>query len=259
MVNAERVGRGQMSTTPNIKAVGHYGIHWTSTGVAFLEQGDPKGGANALGLREKSPFRVRIQSKFKYCNHNIPLAVPNQHPKHIEMFDRLVEDALVDTMLPIPKDEGSSGVYFIEDPTNSLLPYIALLAQMSSPIDSIIKPIWSYPLKTIMELMEVTNVQPLVLTDAGARDTDLLDKIGKFGLSAPRTVLITGSADVVCPRSVERITTTLSKFAIEDLIGLPWAALGAAVTRKDMRGEWHGYLNPEGSSDGKTDTSPVSD
>jgi hypothetical protein len=72
---------GEMAITVNC-----YGIHRAPTGIAFLEQG--RGGTNALGSKDRSPFTVRLTVK-QPCNHLVALAMPAPARRHLEILDSL--------------------------------------------------------------------------------------------------------------------------------------------------------------------------
>src|SRR4051812_47725945 len=74
-------------------SVSHYGIHWDADRVAWLLQG--RGDTNAMALKVKSPFTVRLQSRNPHCNHVIPLAAPIPHDYHWATFMKVLDDPLV--------------------------------------------------------------------------------------------------------------------------------------------------------------------
>ena len=82
----------------------------TADGIAFIEQGGPKGGTNVLGLALKSPFRVRLEGKIRPCNHLIPMQSPGLNPAHLEVFQRAYRLSLEvhRVSLELPKIEQTS-------------------------------------------------------------------------------------------------------------------------------------------------------
>ena len=96
------------------KTVSHYGIHWDDNGVAWLLQG--RGSTNAIGLKERPPFKVQLPTKDRHCNHQVPTAAPVPNDYHWEFFTQLLDDELVRAMMPVPKDAGG--------PTTSKIPRI---------------------------------------------------------------------------------------------------------------------------------------
>lgn len=235
-----------MSTTPSIREtvpVTYFGVHWTSDGIAFLEQGGAKGGANALGLREKSPFRVQIQGP---ANHLIPLAAPNLNPEHIEVFRKLMACPLMQAMLPLPKGPNDPPAWFVEKADEDIQICMAALCRMSSPIRSPIMPIWRFKnARQIDEELNRTNVQPLVLTDCEVKHTTLIQQVVQLVASAPRRLIFVGHPTVPLPKGVKRLSSKdISSFDMDlsDLVMLPWEVEGAILVRRYMRGE----LNADG-------------
>lgn len=228
----------------NQVVVPYYGIHRTSTGVAYLQQG--RSGTNALGLREKSPFVVRLPTGRVHCNHQIPLSAPVPHDHHWEIFLKLVDDPLVEAMLPLPKEPGE-GVYFLpaEDDRHTLA--LVMLSTMSSPIYPCVVPAWMMRREKLVAELYSTNVQPLVVTHLTAKHSDLVNELTMVAATAPRKLLLVGKPDVIVPKSVKRLETDLFSHEMEDLQGLPWEILGATLIRKYMRGEWNGSHTEGGS------------
>lgn len=217
--------------------VTHYGVHWAHGGIAFLEQDQPRGGANALGMREKSPFRVQPLKRTMRCNHRIPLAAPNPDETQLQFFLELVEkDELVRAMLPIPKLD--QGVYFLasEEQERLELPLV-FLSKMSSPITSVVMPIWMMTLQQIMDQLQVTNVQPLVLIGITAEHTRTISQAAKAAAVSPRTLVMVGATDVVAPPTVRKIKTSITDWPNTELALLPWDVFGAWACRKAMRNE----------------------
>lgn len=239
--------------------VSHYGIHWDNRGVAYLMQG--RGGTNAIGLKQKAPFEVRLPSRKRHCNHQIPLSTPVPNDYHWDYFLQLLGDPLVDAMLPIPKGDG--GVYYVDDPNGDLTSYLVLLSKLSSPIYPVVVPMWMTSIEAIIENLQETNVQPLVITQVEPKHGHELARIAGAAAMLPRKIVFSGSADVVVPPSMLRVKTALgdpeSPFTETDLLSLPWENLGAAVVRKWMRKEWppvvtnlersyHGRARPRAST-----------
>ena len=226
--------------------VSHYGIHWDDKGIAFLMQG--RGGANALGLKEKAPFHVKLPDKSKHCNHQVPLATPVPHDYHWDYFMQVLDDPLVQAMLPLPKKAG--GVYFVEDDgSHELMKILTTLSTMSSPIYPCVVPIWMVGKDAIIKELQQTNVQPYVVVQVEAKHSALISEIAKAAVYLPRKLIFAGRSDVVVPPGAKRIKTELTseKYDINDLLALHWEGLGATVIRKFMRREWPPQANPEGS------------
>lgn len=229
-----------MSTTPSTKPVGSYGIHWTSDGIAFLEQGGPKGGSNALGLRDKSPFKVTTTQP---CNHLIPLAAPNLNPAHVDSFSKIIRSCpVVKALLPLPKNTSDPACWYIDHVDKDLMVFLAILIRMSSPIQSPIFPLWYFkkPVKEILVELETTNVQPLIITGVRISETHIIEQIIPRAMTAPRRLILVGDPKVPLPSAAHRIKNLdirITTFDLADLVLLPWEAKGATLVRRYMRGE----------------------
>jgi hypothetical protein len=219
--------------------VSHYGIHWASNGLAWLEQG--RSGVNAMGLREVSPFIVRAPKR-KICNHLIALNAFNPARPHLVAFENLLRsNSLMRFMLPLPKNvdpETPSGVTVLRGDVDYLR--LTLLAKMSSPI----KPpfLWMNMASQalIMNELEATNVQPLVLMGVQAKHTAMIrDIAAQAAMVSPRRLLIVADQDVPINLPGHDSQHLLSQHPA-DLAALPWESLGAIVTRAYMRNEWNG-------------------
>lgn len=207
--------------------VDHYGLHWDRS-TAWLHQG--RGAANFLGLNQRSPFKVADGGM---CNHLIPTAAPIPDKLQWAEFSKILNDPLVQMMLPIP----NGGGYFIEDPYDDLSLYLTSLARLSSPIQGIVKPMWTTKINQLQKLLMNTNVQPLVLSQATAKDQKMLSDVARLVNYSPRTVIVTGSADLVVPGPMQRIKTDIRSVNIHDLMTLPLENLGATILRRFARKE----------------------
>jgi hypothetical protein len=212
-----------MSPTP----IDHYGLHWDKS-VAWLHQG--RGAANFLGVNQRSPFQVTDAGM---CNHLIPVAAPIPDKLQWAEFSKVLSDPLVRAMLPIPNGAG----YFVADPYDDLSLYLTSLARLSSPIKPIVKPLWTMTSNQIQKALRETNVQPLVLSQATAKDQKLLSEVAKLINYTPRTVVVTGAADLVVPSPMQRLTTEIRSMNIHDLMTLPLENLGATILRRFARKE----------------------
>jgi hypothetical protein len=178
---------------------------------------------------------VKTPKKGMRCPHRIPLAVNAPDWRHWEQFLELLhQDELVRAMVPVPKSD--AGACYLEA---AGLPnaYLALLAQMSSPIYPIVKPIWSLALPVILDELQLTNVAPFVITGLVARNSPTLAQLAEVIGHMPRKLVVAGDADVVVPSPFRRIATRLGEYPLETLMLLPWPVLGAVVVRKFMRKE----------------------
>lgn len=212
-----------MSLTP----VDHYGLHWDKS-VAWLHQG--RGAANFLGVNQKSPYQVVDAGM---CNHLIPAAAPIPDKLQWAEFTKILHDPLVEAMLPLP----NGGAFYIADPYDDLSLYLTSLARLSSPIKPIVKPLWTMTSNQVQKALRETNVQPLILSQTTAKDQKLLNEVAKLTNYTPRTVIVTGAADLVVPAPMQRIGTEIRSMNIHDLMTLPLENIGATVLRRYARKE----------------------
>lgn len=222
--------------------VGSYGIHYDESRVAWLEQG--RAGVNAISLKQRSPFTVKLPGGRRHCNHQIPLAVPIPNDRHWEVFMALIDDPLVRAMLPFPKKD--SGLYYVND-TERLPDFLVMLSRMTSPIYPVVVPLWTMDPQAILTALAETNVQPLVMTGAKLTDLPLIRQIAPVALHAPRKMVLSGTSEAVLPSTFQRIETKLTDanlFDFNELNAMPWESLGATAIRKYMRGEWN-YGKPK--------------
>ena len=218
--------------------VSHYGVHWAPGRIAFLHQ--QRGGMNAIGLKESSPFMVRTKRRW-LCNHLIALNAINPARTHLVAFENLVgKNSLVRFMLPLPKDNGPPGVglFYTKSMDSDLLQF-AMLLKMSSPVKM---PIFFAKLttpKVILDELEMTNVQPLVLAGVMPEHTDMVRNLISAAAVLPRKLLVVSHPDVPIRLPVLNGEHLFNQDEV-DLTGLPWETLGATVLRAYMRNEWEG-------------------
>ncbi|BCJ91719.1 hypothetical protein IZ6_24540 [Terrihabitans soli] len=204
--------------------VSHYGLHWGSGDIAFLLQQDKA--QTILPVEVDCPFRVVPAKRFIRCNHRIDLSTPDPDPFHLQTFDRIRTDPLVQAMLPTPNP--GSAVLVHENQKRALV----ALSRLSSPIHPIVQPFWTTDPNRIADELLITNVQPLVLTDAKTSDQTALNRIAQLVPTAQRRLVIS-SGDFLIGRP--EIPTVQSSIQLDDLLALPLEAIGAWVLRQHMR------------------------
>lgn len=167
----------------------------------------------------KCPFKV-ITPRPVRCNHAIDIDETSD--------EELIDDPLVKAMVPLPPT--SSQLSYFEDPRGELkLPLLAL-SRMSWPIRSIVMPAWTMTLDGLYRELNATNVQPLVLTDAGPMVTSLIRACHQLAGNIPRHLIVTG-APMPLPSSFVRLKTELHG---QDLNGIEWEGIGARLLREEM-------------------------
>lgn len=206
-----------------------YGLHWQGA-IAWLVQG--RGSSNFLGLKSTCPWSRPSWD----CNHLVPVNSPVPDGEHLARFYRLIEDPLVQAMLPIPRGVDERGFY-LEDPEDLLGHHIATLSRMSSPIFSRVKPAWQITPGELEKQARASNIQPWVIPLFGQKDQQLLTQIAEGVSYSPRTTILAGAGHLVIPKSLTRIQSKLLDINLKDLITLPWESLGAAYLRKYARKE----------------------
>lgn len=230
------------TTTPaTITQVERYGVHWAPGRLAHLQQ--TRGGQNAVGARQSSPFRVRTRTG-RACNHLVALNATNPAREHLGAFAAvLAHNALARFMLPLPKDACSDtragvGVLTSDDHAADML-VLTLLAKMSSPVRLPLAWADATDPHAVLDELEATDVQPFVLagvrTEHAATVSDLVRAAGAL----PRRLLVVAESGV--PLRGEALGAD-HLFAQDEaaLIALPWESLGACVLRAYMRDEWSG-------------------
>jgi len=215
------------------QVISYYGIH-KHQGVAYLHQG--RGSSNFVGLKQKSPYVVENPYGVKFCNHNIPTAAPLPDRVHWDFFLNILKDPLVQVLLPLPRPEGKR-LYYIDDPQDDLSLYLVLLSKLSSPINKIVQPIWTFKTEKLQQEMSQSNIQPLILTQTTVKQQKVVDQVSKLSAYEPRTVVITGDPDVIATKPCVRIATRIRDFPLEDLAQVAMEGLGAAVIRRYCRNE----------------------
>lgn len=220
-----------MPKSPTDKVVTHYGLH-IDQGVAYLHQG--RGASNFIGLARKSPFSVQPH-KNKPCNHLINTASPIPDPMHWLAFTRVAEDPLVQAMLPLPKV--GAGVYFVDDPNDLLALKLIMLSKMTTPIQPAVRRLWMVGQTEVLNEVQMSNVQPLVLTGVATKDQPLVTELARTAAYYPRTVIFTGSPDLIISASMKRLQTKLFDVDEGELANLPMESIGALILRRYARRE----------------------
>jgi len=223
--------------------VGYYGIHWDGD-TAWLQDGHS--GSNAQGLAIRSPFVVKPINNKLYCNFRIHLSAPVISEFAWAYFLEIARDPVIQAMLPVPKN--GRGLYWIEDPGGHYNFVLSMLARLSSPIYPTITAAHALKLTVARDLLQESNIQPLIYTGLTYDKAQLLHLLAKEEELAPRTLILTGASDVPVPPAYKKI-----KFS-QDLLGrdvvelnqLPWESFGATVVRKVMRKEWPPAVGPDG-------------
>lgn len=222
------------------REVSRYGIHWAPGNVAFLHQ--TRGGVNAWGMKERSPFFVRTPNRRWVCSHLIALAATNPAGPQMAKFRELIEkNSLVRFMLPLPKGadiDTKVGVgYVTTKQLDGDMLDIAMLCKMASPVQLPIFWMNLHSPKTLLMELTLTDVQPMVVAGVKAQHLSQLNEVLQAASIAPRRLLLVCDDDV--PMKVTQLDAAhMMSQDQTDLVALPWESLGGMVLRGYMRHEW---------------------
>lgn len=219
----------------NLITVNHYGLLTDTRGVRWLHQ--ERGGTNALGLAEKSPFIVRPKKRTLFCPHMITLVSQMPDPVQVEAYERVKGDKVVELLEPWPRSMGSGGVHYFTGEADKLYLHFSLFSRLTSPVRSIVHHIVQLNAQAIMDELSITNIQPLVVVGLEAKHTQLIELLSQAALTSPRALILLGAKDVPLPSTVTRVDTEIHKFDLADLMYINWESIGAAIIRRAMRGE----------------------
>lgn len=211
-----------------------YGIH-EDDGLPFLYQDTCPQGWEFIGLNRKSNQTVK-QLK-NQCSHNINvnLATRKLSKLHVRKFEAIMNDPLVQAMLPIPNGK----TYFLDEQKleNSAV-WLSCLERLNSPLHTWVKPAWVAGMAHIAKHMAMTNIHPMAITGFSINDGQSLSKLAEISMTAPRTVIFSGNSSLIIPKSVERIDTRLgSLISLQELVSLPLEHLGSYIMAKYCMGE----------------------
>lgn len=215
--------------------VTHYGLHRDDDHIAYLHQGKMQ--ANFIGLEGGSPFKVEpINSR--PCPHSIDPALPSPPEKAWTRFCSLNGDPLFRECIPRIPRGSRAPLTFIVDTGFGLNAYIAELVRTWAPAGVGARPIWQCRRDAIFREMQITNLAPLILTQARVEDNGLLYEIIDAAAYSPRRVLVTGSANMVVPAPAKRKVSRLAELiSLPELRSLPLEQCGVEYIRQLARNQ----------------------
>jgi hypothetical protein len=181
-----------------MKLVSHFGIHFDEDRIPWLLQ--QAGGANALGLKERSPFEVTMRR----CNHQMDLA-KGRWKAHLGLAHHfeLAENELFKLMLPIPRRE--EGVYWVHADEKTL-DELSVVSRMSSPVMSVVCPLWQFRnRREIFDELNITNIQPLLLYGIRSGDISLIRELLEVAKKTPRALIFASSLEIFLPHGVKKL------------------------------------------------------
>lgn len=177
-----------------MKLVARYGIHWGDDGIAYLHQ--PLGNMTALGLKEKSPFRV-MSPVFKVSSDLDPTK-PLKDSELTKLGD-LIHSPLLKAMEPLP----GGGLFQVELSKVYTVRWMLYMcgAPYSVVTDSVRGREDFLNIKgraKLQDLLSCTNVVPLVI-HIGQKDVQWAKGLIETFERAPRKVCLIPPENVWVP------------------------------------------------------------
>lgn len=201
--------------------VPNYGVHWAEGGISFLMQ--PQNTQNLISPQLACPFTV-VQNKPRVrCPHEIDLEEYGPNPDWMS-------DPLAQVMAPTPKGNDEP-VYVLHDPDHSKLHVALVLAQLCSPTENIVRPIWWYNPSGIARNYRVTNITPMVWMNCRLEHSkELTQHIDLAQANGRRLLLIAENPLPLFGPHIRQISTDLTTSIAEERL----RAIGAGVLRRHM-------------------------
>lgn len=192
-----------------------FGIHPDESQVLWLLQ--YKSWANAIGLKSTCPIDV---VGMRICPHNIWLS--DDRPHHWAEFASLFQrEILVRAMAPLPMQ----GLFVYRGKSN-----LNVLSRMCSPVAPAVTPFWSMHFRDLPKRMQLSNIQPLVLTSVQLEHTPIFSSIASQLDTFPRRMIVVPDNDFLAPAGAVEIS---GDFDLDPT--WPWEELGAWALREHMR------------------------
>ena len=194
--------------------VSRFGLH-TAGGIPFLLQ--KNGFQNLISPELRAPFEAMIKPRNALCQHEINLSSTTPAPDWID-------EPLAQVFHPVP----GSFVKIIVDPDGTLGPKLETLARLSSPTETLIRPIWWRQAMKLAPLYQLTNIGPLVWTAATVGRTREIERHVELAAANGRRVLIVAESRIPIFQGVEWIEP------FDFPIDAPFEAIGAGLLRRHM-------------------------
>lgn len=191
----------------------HFGLHRTESGIPLLVQQDRVD--HVLDVDMNVEARVHRARRTLKCPHKIDLAQRRS--------EKLPDEPLVELFLP-GAAPGPGEVVFMED-TNHTQEVVRQLIRLSSPTaaTSALQPLWLFKANLVHDLLQLTNLQPLVVYGFRQDMAGRLSKIIEAAAIAPRRLVVLLPALQLTARP-KVMTTKLDPKGIESL---PLEMIGA--------------------------------
>jgi len=213
----------------------HYGVHADTDGISYLFQDLCPYGWEFFGLKDKRATRS-VKHLKNQCPHqiNVYLAQRVLSNKIWNSFLRIVNDPLVQAMLPLPNGET---YHFDQTSIDNPTEWLSCLERLSSPLHTAVKPLWSETNQVLSKKLQLTNIQPLVLMDINAEDALTARRLHDLNKTCPRTLILSCTEQLVLPKSVKSIETQLESLtSLKDLISLPLEHIGSYLIAEYCKG-----------------------
>lgn len=202
----------------------HYGLHRTDSGIPLLVQQDRVD--HALGVDMNFEARVYRPRRTLKCPHKINL--------NDRSSEKLPDDPLIDVFSPGASLGPGEAIFMEDNPQNHQI--IKQLIRLSSPTaaTSAMQPLWLFKANLVHDLLQLTNLQPLVIYGFRQDMAGRLSKIIETAAIAPRRLVVLLPALQLSARP-KAITSSLDP---KGLASLPLEMIGAqhlfeVMTSKD--------------------------
>lgn len=190
-----------------------FGIH-VAGGIPFLLQKNNT--QNLISPELYSPFTMQIKPRNAACPHNIDLT------QAVDDIPDWVDHPFVKLFWPT---RGTAGAKLIMNPDLALL---ARLSRLTSPGETIERPIWWKSANRTSTFYTLTDIGPTIWTAADVHQTPEIERHIEAGLVYQRQVIIACTGRVPVFTNVEWVEPC------EVPTDAPFEQIGAAILRRHM-------------------------
>lgn len=197
--------------------ISRFGLH-DAAGIPFLIQ--QRGSQNLISPELRAPFQLNIRPRNARCPHDINL------DRTLDDLPSWLDEPLAQALVPTPRSAGPTPMIY--DPDGLAHGVIDTLCRMSSPVDSLMRPIWWQQARSRAPAYELTNITPLVWTAGDATRTDEIERHIELARVYGRRILVVCTGRVPIFSGIEWI----EPFNLPD--DQPLEAIGATLLRRHM-------------------------
>ncbi|MGH6955628.1 MAG: hypothetical protein ACREEW_03065 [Caulobacteraceae bacterium] len=195
-----------------------FGVHWAAGDIPFLLQAIRT--QNLISPELESPFITNIRPRRQRCPHQIDLDIAAPAPEWLS-------DPLAQAFLPVPRHPGELAKGIV-DPTRKLERTMVALQRLSTPTETLVRPIWFRTITEMRGVYAVSNLSPLIwIGIEWAHAQEALRHVLEAE-AFQRHILLVGNQQMPIP-GVEWIETELGDVSDE-----PLEAIGAGVVQRYM-------------------------